>query len=152
MTNQWVNSYKRLMPGFEAPTHQSWSPHSQAELVRVPEHRPGQELSTRIEYRAPDAACNPYLALAAVLAAGLAGMDGSYELPPATGGAEESADAAALPSSLGEAIGAFRGSGLMRETLGDHVFETLIANKREEWARYRVQVSEYERAQYLTLL
>ena len=154
VTNQWVNSYKRLMPGFEAPTHQSWSPHSQPELVRVPEHRPGQELSTRIEYRAPDAACNPYLALAAVLAAGLAGMDGGYELPPAHDATPdgEAAEAPALPSSLGEAIGAFDGSELMRETLGDHVFETLIANKREEWARYRVQVSQYELTQYLTLL
>ena len=154
VTNQWVNSYKRLMPGFEAPTHQSWSPHSQAELVRVPEHRPGQELSTRVEYRAPDAACNPYLALAAVLASGLAGMEGGYELPPASDQAPpgEAPEVRALPSSLGEAIAAFDGSELMRATLGDHVFETLIANKREEWARYRVQVSEYERAQYLPLL
>ena len=155
VTNQWVNSYKRLVPGFEAPTHQGWSPHNQAELVRVPEHRPGQELSTRVEYRAPDAACNPYLALAAVLAAGLAGVDGGYELPPparATAGADDSAGPAALPSSLGEAIEAFAASTLMRETLGDHVFETLITNKREEWARYRVQVTEYERIRYLPLL
>jgi glutamine synthetase len=150
VTNQWVNSYKRLVPGSEAPTHQSWSPRNQAELVRVPEHRPGQELSTRVEYRAPDAACNPYLALASVLAAGMAGVDGGYELPPAAG---EGGDApGALPSTLGEAIEGFAASTLMRETLGDHVFETLITNKREEWARYRVQVSEYERTRYLPLL
>jgi glutamine synthetase len=153
VTNQWVNSYKRLVPGFEAPTHQIWSSHNQAELVRVPEHRPGQELSTRVEYRAPDAACNPYLALAAVLAAGLAGVDGGYELPPPVGlDGAAGEPPAALPSSLGEAIEAFAGSAMMRDTLGDHVFETLITNKREEWARYRVHVSDYELTRYLPLL
>ena len=159
VTNQWVNSYKRLVPGYEAPTYATWSHHSNADLVRVPEHRPGMDESTRIEFRAPDPATNPYLAFAAVLAAGLAGIAGKYPLPPATQSAHRLTDAERaargiepLPASLGEAIERFEQSTLMRETLGDHVFESLIANKKIEWNAYQQQVTQYELDRYLVLL
>ena len=160
VTNQWVNSYKRLVPGFEAPTCVTWSPRNHSDLLRVPEYRPGLEVSTRIEYRAPDAACNPYLMFAALLAAGLAGIEGDYSLPqPVERDAREFSEderaargIASLPASLGEAIELFAGSTLMREALGGHVFETLMKNKRHEWDEYRAQVSEYELRRYLAVL
>jgi glutamine synthetase len=160
LTNQWANSYKRLVPGFEAPTHATWSARNRSDLLRVPEHRPGLEGSTRIEYRAPDAACNPYLMFAGLLAAGFAGIDGAYELEPAV---EEAANNGAaleriapqverLPQSLGEAIERFASSELLRATLGDHVFDSLVSNKTQEWAQYRAQVSEWELHRYLGVL
>ena len=160
VTNQWVNSYKRLLPGFEAPTHATWSPKNHADLLRVPQQRPGYELSTRVEYRAPDAACNPYLMLAVLLGAGLAGVDGEYPLPPAVERdvrefqpAElEAREIEALPNSLGQAIEVCERSELMRETLGQHVFESLLANKRHEWAQYRSQVTQFELDRYLRVL
>ncbi|MFN8639356.1 MAG: glutamine synthetase family protein [Dehalococcoidia bacterium] len=160
VTNQWANSYKRLVPGFEAPTYVTWSPRNHSDLLRVPEHRPGLEGSTRVEYRVPDAACNPYLALAGVLAAGLEGVEREYALPPAveTDAAElTAAERAALgveslPGSLGEAIDCFAASEFMRSTLGGHVFESLLRNKQAEWREYRAQVSDWEVRRYLGVL
>ncbi|MFA7248677.1 MAG: glutamine synthetase family protein [Dehalococcoidia bacterium] len=159
VTNQWVNSYKRLVPGYEAPTYATWSHHSVADLVRVPELKPGGDEATRIEYRAPDPATNPYLTFAVLLAAGLAGIDGQYALPVATQSAHRLSDAEraargieSLPASLGEAIDRFERSTLMRETLGDHVFESLVANKKIEWNAYQQQVTAFELDRYLGLL
>ena len=160
VTNQWVNSYKRLVPGFEAPTFATWSHTNNADLVRVPTHRSDLGAATRIEYRAPDSACNPYLAFAVVLAAGLDGIERDLALPMAAQTAasrlSEAERAArgiqALPASLGEAIEAFAASPLMRETLGDHVVESLVANKKIEWTDYRRQVTPYELNRYLGML
>ncbi len=155
VTNQWVNSYKRLVPGFEAPTHATWSATNHGDLLRVPAYKPGYEVSTRIEFRAPDPACNPYLMLASVLSAGLAGVEGEYALPTAAGRDARDLPAAGfepLPSSLGEAIARYEGSELMRRTLGDHVFESLLLNKRQEWMQYRSQVSQFELDRYLSVL
>lgn len=157
VTNQWVNSYKRLVPGFEAPVYATWSHTNDADLVRVPAHRPEATVSTRVEYRSPDPGCNPYLAFAAVLAAGLDGIASKAPLPdPARAGLSEAERAArgarSLPLSLGDAIQQFSGSSMLRETLGDHVFESLIANKRIEWAEYRSQVTPYELNRYLGAL
>ena len=160
ITNQWVNSYKRLVPGFEAPTHATWSSRNHADLLRVPEHRPGAELSTRIEYRAPDAAANPYLMLASLLSAGLTGVEREYQLPAAVerdvrefpAGALEARGVQPLADSLGGAIADFERSELMREALGDHVFDSLLANKRQEWAQYGAQVTQFELDRYLGVL
>ena len=157
ITNQWVNSYKRLIPGFEAPVYATWSHTNDADLVRVPAHRAEATVSTRVEYRAPDPGCNPYLTFAAVLAAGLDGIASKTPLPePARSGLTEAERAArglrTLPLSLGDAIQQFSGSALMRRELGDHVFESLIANKRIEWAEYRAQVTPYELNRYLGAL
>jgi glutamine synthetase len=160
LTNQWVNSYKRLVPGFEAPTYVTWSPRNHSNLLRVPEYRPGLEGSTRVEYRAPDAACNPYLALAGVLAAGLEGIEHQYPLVDSVESdaahltpAERAArNIDALPTSLGEAIDRFEPSTLLRTALGDHIFDSLIRNKRHEWNEYRSQVSDWEVNRYLGVL
>ena len=160
VTNQWVNSYRRLVPGFEAPTHATWSTTNHADLVRVPRHKPGDGVAARIEYRVPDPACNPYLAFAVLLAAGLDGLERGAALPepPDRDVRELEADElerraiAPLPASLGEAIAAFAGSELLRDTLGAHVFESLVANKRHEWAEYRSQVSAFELDRYLGVL
>ena len=129
-------------------------------LVRVPEYKPGKEVATRIEYRAPDPACNPYLAFAVMLAAGLEGIERQYPLPePTEENVFEMADEERtrrgielLPDSLSEAIQAAEGSDLVRRCLGDHVFESLIKNKKIEWAAYRTHVSDYERERYLSIL
>lgn len=160
LTNQWVNSYKRLVPGFEAPVYTSWSYTNNADLVRVPQHKPEMGMAARVEYRVPDSACNPYLAFAGVLAAGLRGIAEGYELPmPAERPAMEMTDAeraarniVLLPNSLGEAIAAFEASSLMRETLGDAMCDSLIANKRHEWREYRAQVTPFELERYLPSL
>jgi glutamine synthetase len=157
ITNQWVNSYKRLIPGFEAPVYATWSHTNDADLVRVPAHRAEATVSTRVEFRAPDPGCNPYLTFAAVLAAGLNGIESKTPLgEPARSGLTEAERAArglrTLPVSLGDAIEQFSGSTLMRDELGDHVFESLIANKRIEWAEYRAQVTPYELNRYLGAL
>ncbi|MBT5775344.1 MAG: glutamine synthetase [Dehalococcoidia bacterium] len=160
VTNQWVNSYKRLVPGTEAPMYVTWSPRNHSDLVRVPELKPGSADSSRIEYRVPDAAANPYLAFAAVLAAGLDGIEQNQPLPaPVLSATDqlspeevERRGLGVLPSSLGEAIERFEGSNLMRETLGEHVHETLIANKKLEWAEYRSQVTAFEISRYLPML
>ncbi|HET9689618.1 MAG TPA: type I glutamate--ammonia ligase [Acidimicrobiales bacterium] len=159
LTNQWTNSYKRLIVGYEAPVHVSWARNNRSALVRVPPVKNGKVDSTRIEYRAPDSACNPYLAFAAVLAAGLAGIEGGYELPPEASAnlyalsPSELADAGigSLPGSLGEAVGELERSTLVRETLGEHVFEWFIRNKRAEWAAYKAEVTPFELRRYLAL-
>jgi glutamine synthetase len=158
--NQWVNSYKRLVPGYEAPVYICWARRNRSALVRVPVYKPGKETATRIEFRSPDPACNPYLAFACMLAAGLAGIENEYELPPEASNniyamSEDERRAAgieSLPEDLFEAIAAAEGSELVRETLGDHVLEYLIRNKREEWDAYKAYVTPYELERYLPLL
>jgi glutamine synthetase len=146
VTNQWVNSYKRLVPGAEAPVGAEWARYDAAALVRVPSVKPGRIDSTRIEYRSPDSAANPYLAFAVMLAAGLRGVTGNYELPP------EGQRTAALPQSLAEAVDLMESSTLMHETLGSHLVEWFLRNKRAEWDAYRVQVTPFELERYLPLL
>ena len=160
ITNQWVNSYKRLVPGFEAPVYITWARRNRSDLVRVPENKPGKEMATRIEYRAPDPACNPYLAFAVMLAAGLEGIEHEYPLPePTEENVFEMTDEerrehgiALLPGSLHEAIQAAEESELLRRCLGDHVFESLIKNKKIEWDAYRTHVTDFERERYLSIL
>jgi len=156
VTNQLVNSYKRLIVGTEAPSHITWAQNHRAALVRVPMNKPGKESSVRIEYRSPDPACNPYLAYSVLLAAGLKGIEEGYELPPeATSFLELSPKERAaagvrdLPQSLAEALDAMEGSELVREALGDHIFEWFLRNKRAEWADYKSQVTPFELARYL---
>ncbi|MGI9666802.1 MAG: glutamine synthetase family protein, partial [Acidimicrobiia bacterium] len=151
VTNQWVNSYKRLVGGFDAPTFETWARNDQSALVRVPATKKGKIDSTRIEYRSPDPSCNPYLALSAILAAGLAGVANNYPLPPETGSEilemtrseREAAGVRHLPQNLADAIKTMEGSDLMRDALGDHVFEWFLRNKRREWARYEEHVSQF---------
>jgi glutamine synthetase len=145
ITNQWVNSYKRLQGGGEAPSLINWGRSDRGALVRIPMYKPNKENSTRIEFRSPDSACNPYLAYAVMLAAGLKGIEDGYVL-------EESEQAEALPANLHEAIVAMEGSDLVRQTLGEHVFEFVLRNKRAEWQDYRRQVSAYELDRYLPVL
>ena len=160
VTNQWVNSYKRLVPGYEAPVQVSWTVASRLALIRVPAQKTGYETSLRVEYRAPDPACNPYLAFSALLAAGLRGIEAEYPLPSPVAADVSSMSAAEretrgiqrLPTNLGEAIALAEGSELLRETLGDFVFATLIRNKKREWARYNAAVTDYEITSYLPLL
>jgi glutamine synthetase len=160
VTNQWVNSYKRLVAGYEAPVYITWARRNRSDLIRVPEYKPGKEMSTRIEYRAPDAACNPYLAFSVMLAAGLAGIEHEYPLREPTDAnvfAMTESDRLdrgidLLPGDLHEAVQAAERSELVRECLGDHVFESLIKNKKMEWAEYRAHVSDFERTRYLAVL
>ena len=160
LTNQWVNSYKRLVPGFEAPVYVCWARRNRSALVRVPMYKPGKEAATRIEYRSPDAACNPYLAFAAMLAAGLTGVENDYDLPPeASNNIYEMSDdergaagIASLPEDLVEAIHLAEGSEVLREALGEHVHEYLIRNKREEWDAFKAYVSPFELERYLPIL
>lgn len=160
VTNQWVNSYKRLRPGFDAPVYLSWGRRNRSNLVRIPQYSPGDETHTRVEYRSPDPACNPYLAFAVMLAAGLDGIERERPLPPPVEGNvfaltdAERADRgiATLPGTLGEAIEAASASELVRGALGDHVFDTLLKAKREEWERYQRHVSDFELREYLPRL
>jgi glutamine synthetase len=160
VTNQWVNSYKRLVPGYEAPVYICWARRNRSALVRVPMYKPGKEEATRIEFRSPDPACNPYLAFAVMLAAGLDGIERELDLAPEasdniyemTEDERRAAGIESLPEDLYEAINAAEGSELVRETLGDHVFEWLIRNKREEWDAYKAYVTPYEIERYLPLL
>ena len=158
MTNQLVNSYKRLVSGFEAPVHISWARNNRSALVRVPVPKKGKEdQGTRLEYRALDPACNPYLAFSVILAAGLAGIEGGYELPPeATTNLFDPAVSATidntelLPASLAEALDRMEQSTLVREALGEHIFEWFLRNKRAEWAEYKAHVSQFELDRYLS--
>ncbi|HEX4978521.1 MAG TPA: type I glutamate--ammonia ligase [Acidimicrobiales bacterium] len=160
VTNQWVNSYKRLVVGYEAPVHVSWARNNRSAVINVPHRRAGRSDTTRVEYRAPDPACNPYLSFAVVLAAGLRGIEKGYELAPPTSGnlyeltAEERAAAGidALPGNLGEAVDLMEGSELVADALGEHVHEWFIRNKRDEWAAYKTQVSQWELDRYLPTL
>jgi glutamine synthetase len=158
--NQWVNSYKRLVPGYEAPVYVCWARRNRSALVRVPMYKPAKEPAARIELRSPDPACNPYLAFAAMLAAGLRGVEEEYELPPEasnniyqmTGEERREAGIEALPEDLFEAIRMAEGSELLHHTLGGHVFEELIRNKRAEWNAYKAYVTPFELDRYLPLL
>ena len=160
VTNQWVNSYKRLIPGYEAPVYLSWARRNRSALIRVPEYQPGKEKATRIEFRSPDPACNPYLTFAVLLAAGLEGIKNEYKLPePLEENVYEMSveqrqmrDIGILPGSLWEAIQLAQSSELLRKALGDHVFDAFIQNKKIEWDRYRAQVSEFEIKEYLPIL
>jgi len=155
--NQWVNSYKRLVVGYEAPVYLSWGRRNRSSLIRVPMYRVGKEKATRIELRSPDPACNPYLAFSLMLAAGLRGIEKKYPLPPPIEENIFEMDHArrdnngiqALPDSLENAIKVFAESELARATLGDHIFESLIVNKKVEWDRYRMAVTSYEWESYL---
>ncbi len=159
VTNQWVNSYKRLIAGFEAPVHISWARNNRSALIRVPIPRRG-ESGQRIEYRAPDPACNPYLAFSLMLAAGLKGIEDGYELPSeATNNIfemtpeERMAEGIQnLPASLAEALDCMERSELVAETLGEHVFDYFLRNKRIEWADYKSYVTPFELNRYLDIL
>lgn len=146
-TNQWVNSYKRLVPGFEAPTRVTWAMRNRADLIRVPSLKPGRETGRRVELRSPDPACNPYLVFALLLAAGLEGIKNGYELP-----APMDDTAPILPASLNEAVEIAQGSELARRVLGDALFDKFLDNKRIEWESYRAQVHQYELDRYLGIL
>ncbi len=145
ITNQWVNSYKRLSGGGEAPALVDWGHNNRSALVRIPAYKPKKENSTRVEVRSPDSACNPYLAFAVILAAGLKGIEEKYEL-------KSTNNPETLPTNLEEAIAAMESSSLVREALGADVFEYVLRNKRAEWADYRRQVSAYELNRYLPVL
>ncbi|HKK21465.1 MAG TPA: glutamine synthetase family protein [candidate division Zixibacteria bacterium] len=160
VTNQWVNSYKRLVPGYEAPVYIGWGNRNRSSMVRVPMYRVGKEKATRVELRSPDPAANPYLAFACMLAAGMKGIEGNYKLPDPIeenifhmdDDTKKKLNIETLPDSLENAINAFEQSDLARETLGDHIFTKLIENKRLEWDQYRVHVGTYETGKYLPLL
>jgi glutamine synthetase len=160
VTNEWVNSYKRLVPGFEAPVYLSWARRNRSDLVRVPEYKPGQENATRIEYRSPDPACNPYLAFAVMLAAGLEGIEKEYPCPEPleenvyelTEKERQERGITHLPGSLWEAVELAEESDLLRRCLGDHLFNSLLDNKKIEWSEYRRQVTDYELKRYLPIL
>jgi glutamine synthetase len=160
VTNQWVNSYKRLVPGYEAPVYLSWALRNRSDLIRVPEYKPGKEEDLRIEYRSPDPACNPYLAFAVMLAAGLEGIEKQYPCPEPveenvfqmTAEERQRRNIAHLPGSLFEAIELAEKSELLRRCLGDHLFEILLKNKLIEWSEYRRHVTDYEIKRYLPIL
>lgn len=160
VTNQWVNSYKRLIPGYEAPVYVSWAKINRSDLVRIPSYREGVPGSVRMEYRAPDPACNPYLTFAVMLAAGLTGIEKGYELPPATTAnvyrmtptEREERGIDTLPGSLREAVAIAEESQMLRDALGPDVFEVLIENKTIEWDHYRAQVTSWELDTYLPIL
>ena len=158
--NQYVNSYKRLVPGYEAPVYLSWARRNRSDLVRVPEYRPGREKATRIEFRSPDPSCNPYLAFSVMLAAGLEGIEQGYEVPAPieenvytmSEAERKKRDIGTLPASLLEAIQITENSEVVKKALGDHVFNAFIANKKIEWDEYRTQVTEYELKKYLPVI
>lgn len=160
VTNQWVNSYKRLVGGFDAPVYMSWARNNQSALVRVPSVKKGKPSSVRIEYRAADAACNPYLALSVILSAGLAGIREGYELPPEisadvhqmTNAERAAVGAKRLPDTMAGALDLMEDSDLVADALGEHVFDWFLRNKREEWNRYQHHVSRFELETYLPIL
>jgi glutamine synthetase len=160
ITNQWVNSYKRLVPGYEAPAYVAWGQKNRSALIRVPMYKPGNEKATRIEVRFPDPAANPYLAFAVLLAAGMAGVDGKYELRAPfeedvfhlTAEQRRKHDIEELPGSLDEAVKNAEKSDLIKKCLGEHVFSKFVENKRIEWDRFRVQVTRYEIERYMSMI
>ncbi len=157
---QWVNSYKRLVPGYEAPVYVAWSQRNRSALIRIPLYKPGSEQATRAEIRCPDPACNPYLTFAALLHAGLEGIEQGYELEPPmetnlyhlTPEQRRERGIVSLPETLGEAIDEFAGSDLMRRAFGDHIFDNYVKLKRSEWDEYRVQLTQWELDRYLGVL
>jgi len=160
VTNQWVNSYKRLVPGYEAPVYISWARRNRSTLVRVPMYKPGRETATRVEFRCPDPACNPYLAFSVMLSAGLEGIKNKYPIPDPIEEnifdmdvlKREESKIETLPDNLLEAVKIMEKSKLVRETLGEHIFDKFIENKKIEWERYRTHVSRYEVESYLPIL
>ena len=160
VTNQWINSYKRLVPGYEAPVYLSWARRNRSDLIRVPEYKPGKENATRIEFRSPDPTCNPYLAFSVMLTAGLEGIEKGYEVPEPveenvyemTEDERKERGIETLPPNLLEAIYLTEKSDVVRRALGDHVFQAFITNKKIEWNQYRTQVTEYELKRYLPIL
>lgn len=160
VVSQWLNSYKRLVPGYEAPVYVSWARRNRSDMIRVPEYQPGKENATRIEFRVPDPACNPYLAFSVMLAAGLEGIEKEYELVAPieenvfemSSEEREKRGIGTLPMNLLDAINLTENSPLVRKALGDHVFDSFIQNKKIEWEQYRIQVTEYELRRYLPVL
>jgi len=160
VTNQWVNSYKRLVPGYEAPVYITWAQRNRSALVRVPMYKPGKEHATRVEFRSPDPACNPYLAFSAMLAAGLEGIEKKYKLPdPVPHNIFEMSEKdrqklniESLPEDLWEAIHLTEKSKLLQRALGDELFAYFIRNKKIEWDEYKGQISQYELDKYLPIL
>ncbi|HEY7198537.1 MAG TPA: type I glutamate--ammonia ligase [Gaiellaceae bacterium] len=157
---QWVNSYKRLVPGYEAPVYCAWSRRNRSALIRIPLYHPGKEQATRAEIRCPDPACNPYLTFATLLHAGLEGIEKGYELPPPmetnlyhlTAEERKERGIVALPETLGEAVDEFASSDLMRRAFGDHIFDNYVKLKRREWDEYRIQLTQWELDKYLSVL
>ena len=157
---QWVNSYKRLVPGYEAPVYISWARRNRSALIRVPMYKPGKEKATRIEFRCPDPACNPYLAFAVMLSAGLKGIEKQYPLPnpveedifDMSEKEREARGIESLPGDLYDALTFAKQSDVVREALGDHIFSKFIENKEIEWDRYRIQVTSYELDRYMPIL
>ncbi len=160
ITNQWVNSYKRLVPGYEAPVYISWARRNRSTMVRVPMYKPGKEKATRVEFRCPDPACNPYLAFSVMLAAGLEGIKNKYPLADPVEEnifewdkkKRESEGMDNLPDNLFEAVKYMENSKLIKEALGDHVFTKFVENKHIEWDRYRTCITDYEIKKYLPIL
>ena len=160
VTNQWVNSYKRLVPSYEAPTYITWAEVNRSDLIRIPSYKEGRELSRRIEYRAPDPACNPYLAFSVILAAVLEGIENEYKLPTSfeknvhamTSTDRKNEGIESLPQNMWEAIQITENSSLVKNSLGEQVFNSFIKNKKIEWEAYSSQVSQYELDRYLTML
>jgi len=157
---QWVNSYKRLVPGFEAPVYVAWSMRNRSALIRIPLYKPGSEQATRAELRCPDPACNPYLTFACLLHAGLDGIEQGYELPEPmetnlyhlTPEQRRERGIVSLPETLGEAIDVFSQSELAKRALGPHIFDRYVELKRKEWDEYRVQLTDWEMKKYLAVL
>ncbi len=157
---QWVNSYKRLVPGFEAPVYVAWSLRNRSALIRIPLYKPGSEQATRAELRCPDPACNPYLTFACLLHAGLDGIEQGYELPDPmetnlyhlTPEQRRERGIVSLPETLGEAIDVFSQSELAKTALGPHIFDRYVELKRKEWDEYRVQLTDWEMQKYLAVL
>ncbi|WP_353848619.1 hypothetical protein [Cellulomonas sp.] len=160
VTNQFVNSYKRLWGGAEAPSYICWGHNNRSALVRIPMYKPGKGNSSRVEYRAVDSATNPYLAFAVLLAAGLKGIEEGYEMPEGadddvwelTDAERRALGIEPLPQSLDQAIAVMEKSELVAETLGEHVFDFFLRNKRREWDEYRAQVTPYELKRFLPVL
>ncbi|GBE39467.1 putative glutamine synthetase 2 [bacterium BMS3Bbin08] len=158
--NQWVNSYKRLVPGYEAPVYVAWAMRNRSALVRVPMYKPGKEQATRIEFRSPDPSCNPYLAFSVMLAAGLEGIEKGYKLPEPIekdifrldDKAKKKLGITSLPGSLAKAMEITEKSEVVSKALGDHIFNNFIASKKMEWDEYRIRIHPYELEKYLSIL
>ena len=160
VTNQWINSYKRLVPGYEAPIYTTWAVRNRSDMIRIPAYKLGHEKATRVELRSPDPACNPYLAFSVMLAAGLEGIEKDYaKIPPVERNVYKLSEEErkklnidTLPSDLHEAVTFMESSKVVKKALGDHVFNSLLENKKLEWANYRAQVSEWEMENYFPIL
>jgi glutamine synthetase len=160
LTAQWVNSYKRLVAGYEAPVYASWAQRNRTALIRVPLYRPGNEKATRAELRCPDPSCNPYLAFAVMLAAGLEGIEKKYKAPEPVEpniykmqmSERETRGLIALPGNLYQAVAETEKSYVVKEALGEHIFTRFLINKKKEWEDYRTQVTTFEIKRYLPIL